>query len=66
MYEQAGEQQLTTQAATLREGWAAELKRHKDAWALGEKSRREAWQASKMRDIKEMTIKARPQNALNR
>ncbi len=55
---QSAEKQLANQAASLKEGWASELKRHKEAWAVAEKARKETWQASKMREIKEMTIKA--------
>lgn len=47
--------------ANARGAWEAELRRARGAWAAGERARREAWAAAKEREVKELTIKARPQ-----
>ena len=43
--------------AALKEGWAEELRRQKDAWAAAEKIKRDSWAEEKTREVKELTIK---------
>lgn len=41
----------------IREAFAKDFKRQKEAWATVEKAKRERWQLEKAREIKEMTTK---------
>jgi 5-azacytidine-induced protein 1 len=43
--------------AALKDGFVAELKRQKEAWAAAEKIKRESWAEEKTREVKELTIK---------
>lgn len=47
------------QIASLKEGWAKELKRQRELWLAGEKQRRESWMAQKSKAVKDLTLKAR-------
>jgi hypothetical protein len=42
---------------SMQDGWAVELKRHKEAWAAAEKIKREQWCEMRTAEIKEITIK---------
>jgi 5-azacytidine-induced protein 1 len=41
----------------LKGAWSGELKRHKKAWDATERSTRDAWEADKTREVKELTIR---------
>ena len=41
----------------LQSTWGVELKRHKSQWDGAERAARDAWEADKTREVKELTIR---------
>lgn len=49
---------FATKLQKLNDHHAKELKKHKEAWAISERAKRDRWEQEKVREIKEMTTKA--------